>query len=109
MLVLTPLQATPDPAATVSVHDHAAVVMMAGHAAHDMPMGDCCPTPHGHDATADCHCVATCASVLPVLAMPELARMDRHTPAMPCHAVMAPGVVRSPPLRPPLLQTSRLA
>jgi len=111
MLVLAPLHASPGSAVEAAVHDGASMAMMAGHGAHDMPasMHDCCQAPSGHDMATDCHCATTCASVLPVLAMPELAGVARQVPTIPGHVAMAPGIVQSPPLRPPMPLISRQA
>jgi hypothetical protein len=88
------------------------VMPMADHAAHDMSAmtAGCCTGQalHGHDMGGDCPCAVTCASVLPVLALAVPAVPSMHATTVPRHGAMAPDVVRSPPLRPPLLQTPRL-
>ena len=88
------------------------MMQMTGHMVHDMSAmtADCCAgqAAHGHDMTSNCHCAATCASVLPVLAMAELAHSSMEAMPIPRHGAVAPSVTRSPPLRPPLLQTPRL-
>lgn len=114
MLALTPAYGAPGGTLgdAQGVSQTSAMMPMADHAAPDMAAmtTDCCPgqSPHTHDAMGSCHCAATCASVLPVLAMLELAPASMHGMPVPRHGTMAPSVTRSPPLRPPLLQTSRL-
>ena len=79
------------------------------HAGHAMPgMADDCCTGQGHRGGAPmpgCHCVATCAGVLPVFAMVALFPVFPGTMYVPRHGAGTPSVTRSPPLRPPLLQT----
>lgn len=79
------------------------------HAGQAMPgmADDCCAGQnHGGDAPMPgCHCVATCASVLPVFAMVTLFPVFPAAIYVPRHGASAPSVTRSPPLRPPLLQT----
>lgn len=115
MLALTPAYGAPDgtmdDAHGVHQTSTAMTMTMADHAAPDMAamMSDCCPgqSPHTHDAMGSCHCAATCASVLPVVAMLELAPASMHAMPVPHQGTMAPSVIRSPLLRPPLPQTSR--
>jgi hypothetical protein len=114
MLALAPAHGAPG-GMVGDAHDMSptsSMMPMADHAAHAMSAmaDDCCTgqAPHTHDAMNSCHCAATCTSVLPALAMPELAPAAMHAMSVPRHGAMAPSVTRSPPLRPPLLQTSRL-
>jgi hypothetical protein len=118
MLALTPVYGAPGGMASDGhgmshgMSQTSLMIPMTDHAAHDMSAmtTDCCTgqAPHTHDAMSSCHCAATCASVLPVPAMLELAPAFMHAMSVPRHGAMAPSVTRSPPLRPPLLQTSRL-
>lgn len=116
MLALTPAYGAPggtmNDAHGVHQTSTAMTMTMADHAEPDLAAmtSDCCAgqSPHTHDAMGSCHCAATCASVLPVVAMLELAPASMHAMPVPHHGTMAPSVTRSPPLRPPLLQTSRL-
>jgi len=111
MLALTPAFAAP--AGMGGAHGGGQAVpamQMADHDTHDMSAmtADCCaaPTAHGHAAMSDCHCPVTCASVLPAVAMAELAAVPVAAMPVPRRGAMAPHLNRSPPLRPPLLQTS---
>lgn len=114
MLTVTPVYGAPA-GMTGDAHgmgQTSPMMQMADHSAHDMSAmtADCCTgqAAHGHDMTGSCHCAATCASVLPVLAMAELAPPSMDAMPVPRHGAVAPSVTRSPPLRPPLLLTSRL-
>lgn len=114
MLAVTPVYGTPDGMAGDSHASApaASAMAMADHAAHDMSamLADCCATQalHDHGSMNNCHCAATCVSVLPTLAMMELAPAPIDALSVPRHGQTAPDVLRSPPLRPPLLQTPRL-
>lgn len=114
MLALTPAYGAPGGTMDDArgVNQTSAMMPTADHAAPDMAAmtSDCCAgqSPHTQDAMGSCHCAATCASVLPVVAMLELAPASMHATPVPHQGTMAPSVTRSPPLRPPLPQTSRL-
>jgi hypothetical protein len=85
---------------------------MVDHIRHVMPMmvSDCCADQvHAdHGAMTVCHCAVTCASVLPALAIAEFAPVALDAMHVPRHGAVAPGIIPSPPLRPPLIQTSSL-
>jgi hypothetical protein len=111
MLALMPVHGAPGGMMDES-HGMNQAMSMADHGVHDMTTmtADCCAgqTPHDHAATGSCHCAATCASVLPALALAGLAPLRMEAMVVPRHGAMAPSVQRSPPLRPPLQQTPRL-
>lgn len=115
MLALAPVHAAPG-GMTCDAHDMgqaSSAMPMADHVTHGLSAmaSSCCAgqAPHGHDQSGDCPCAVACASVLPVLALAELARPFAHAMTIPRHGALAPDIVRSVPLRPPLLQTPRLS
>jgi hypothetical protein len=111
MLAASPVFAAPFGTGAHDMGPPASTMQMVGHAAHDLSAmaADCCAAPdaHGHGAVNDCPCPATCVSALPASAMGTLASVPAVAMPVTRRGAMAPDFFRSPPLRPPLLQTLR--
>ena len=89
----------------------------SGSAHHAMPvMADDCGDQGSahqdqahHGATHACHCVATCATVLPVMTMAGFSPVALTVRHVFLHSVISPERMHAPPLRPPLIQAFELS
>ncbi|MFC5582437.1 hypothetical protein [Rhodanobacter terrae] len=107
ILAVTPAYGSAGGMAMSDAH-HAGLMASAahvvGHGRHAMPVdADCCGEQgHGQHGTTDaCHCAAVCGSVLPAVAMVELAAAPLAIVQRPAPIAAPPSVPHAPPLRPP--------
>jgi hypothetical protein len=107
ILAVMPAYGTPGGMAMSDAHQAGpvpSVAHLAGHDQHAMQVdADCCGgRGHGQQALTDaCHCAVVCGSVLPAVAMVELAPAPLVAVQRSASVAAPPSIPHAPPLRPP--------
>jgi hypothetical protein len=108
ILAVTPVYGTPGGMDMSGAHQAGSAVPSAtqvvDHSQHAMPTdADCCGGQgHGQQGSTDaCHCAAMCGSLLPAVAMVELAPAALVGAQRAAPVAAPPSIPHAPPLRPP--------